>query len=121
MDLMEKTCEACIASWAVQLIVRSEMYETTFLRATGPNRRLSEPSIAAGPEDLMRIQFVAEAASLEKAKCRVAKCKQATRKAAYPSSPPITEPATTSLRKCIPDTTREIATFAAKKISTGII
>ena|ERR1035437_1536807 len=56
----------------------------------------------------------------EKAKWRVAKCKEAKRKAAYPSSVPIPEPTTTSLRKCIPDTTREIATFAARTISTGI-
>jgi hypothetical protein len=57
----------------------------------------------------------------EKSKWRVAKCKEAKRKAAYPSSVPIPEPTTTSLRKCIPDTTREIATFAARTISTGII
>ena len=45
----------------------------------------------------------------------------ANRKAAYPSSAPIPEPTSTSLKKCIPTTTRDNATFAASTSSTGII
>ena len=39
--------------------------------------------------------------------------------ATYPSTAPMPEPTSTSLKKCIPTTTREMATFAASTSSKG--
>jgi hypothetical protein len=46
------------ANWILKVAVRRESAERT-LAGARPKRRIADVSIAAGPEDLMRIQFIA--------------------------------------------------------------